>query len=136
MTALDELQSLNARHSHVTPDQALAAIKRSGGVPEDEDLAFEDEELIRQMMFQSRSKRLEEPADSDDSEPVAGKDPDMEAASTNGHAGMNDSCLRRHAVSVCYRVKYERMFEATTCRRCVSGIINVSNLSTAAVTLR
>ena len=34
MTALDELQSLNQRHNHVTPEAALAAIRRSGGVPE------------------------------------------------------------------------------------------------------
>ena len=43
MSALDELQSLNSRHNHVTPDAALAAIRRSGGVPEAESLDEDDE---------------------------------------------------------------------------------------------
>ena len=92
MTALDELQSLNARHSHVTPDQALAAIKRSGGVPDDEALAIEDEELIRQMMFQGRSRRLDDTGDSsDDSGAGAGRRPAApaadKAATANGNTG-------------------------------------------------
>lgn len=80
MTALDELQSLNARHHGVTADQALAAIKRSGNITPEDDLAVEDEELIRQMLFQSRSRRLEEQeelAQPGTSKPAPG----------NGHAG-------------------------------------------------
>ena len=62
MTALDELQSLNARHNHVTPEAALAAIRRSGGVPEDELLDDDDEAIIRQMVQQTRSRRLDDPS--------------------------------------------------------------------------
>ena len=60
MTALDELQSLNSRHNHVTPEAALAAIRRSGGVPEEETLDEDDEALIRQMVQQTRAKRLDD----------------------------------------------------------------------------
>ena len=65
MSALDELQSLNSRHNHVTPEAALAAIRRSGGPPEADALALDDDDeaLIRQMVQQTRSKRL------DDAEP-------------------------------------------------------------------
>ena len=72
MTALDELQSLNARHNHVTPEAALAAIRRSGGVPEDEVLDEDDEAIIRQMVQQTRTRRLEDPdVPPDPSQPAA-----------------------------------------------------------------
>lgn len=81
MTALDELQSMKARHSHVTADQALAAIKRSApGVPEDEPLAVEDEELIRQMLAQGRSKRLDD--DPEDGTAVTASGPGPPAGMT------------------------------------------------------
>lgn len=83
MTALDELQSLNARHHGVTADQALAAIKRSGNITPEDDLAVEDEELIRQMLFQSRSRRLEEQDEEELAQPGTSK-----PAPGNGHAGV------------------------------------------------
>ena len=55
MAALDEMQSLNARHARVDTDAALAALKRSA--MEDEaagqiDLDEEDEAVLRQMLEQ------------------------------------------------------------------------------------
>lgn len=55
MAALDEMQSLNARHARVNTDAALAALKRSA--MEDEaagqiDLHEEDEAVLRQMLEQ------------------------------------------------------------------------------------
>lgn len=55
MAALDEMQSLNARHARVNTDAALAALKRSA--MEDEaagqiDLDEEDEAVLRQMLEQ------------------------------------------------------------------------------------
>ena len=57
MAALDEMQSLNARHARVDTDAALAALKRSA--MEDEaagqiDLDDEDEAALRQMLEQVR----------------------------------------------------------------------------------
>ena len=55
MAALDEMQSLNARHARVNTDAALEALKRSA--MEDEaagqiDLDEEDEAVLRQMLEQ------------------------------------------------------------------------------------
>ena len=55
MAALDEMQSLNARHARVDTEAALAALKRSA--MEDEaagqiDLDEEDEAVLRQMIEQ------------------------------------------------------------------------------------
>lgn len=55
MAALDEMQSLNARHARVDTEAALAALRRSA--MEDEaarqiDLDEEDEAVLRQMIEQ------------------------------------------------------------------------------------
>ena len=55
MAALDEMQSLNARHAQVNTEAALAALKRSA--MEDEaagqfELDQEDEAVLRQMLEQ------------------------------------------------------------------------------------
>lgn len=57
MAALDEMQSLKARHERVDTDSALAALQRSA--MEDEaagafDLDAEDEAVLRQMLQQVR----------------------------------------------------------------------------------
>lgn len=62
MAALDEMQSLNARHARVNTDAALAALKRSA--MEDEaagqiDLDEEDEAVLRQMLEQVTLARVE-----------------------------------------------------------------------------
>ena len=64
MAALDEMQSLNARHARVDTEAALAALKRSA--MEDEaagqiDLDEEDEAVLRQMIEQVSFRILQLP---------------------------------------------------------------------------
>ena len=64
MAALDEMQSLHARHARVDTEAALAALKRSA--MEDEaagqiDLDEEDEAVLRQMIEQVSFRNLQLP---------------------------------------------------------------------------
>ena len=65
------------------------------GEEEPEDLAMEDEEFIRHMMFQSRSKRLDDPGDDSNDAQPGGKSsaPTPPTTAANGHAGELWRCI-------------------------------------------
>ena len=75
LTALDEVRSLKARHESVNTEAALAALRRASEEEQPVDLDAEDEEAVRQWLFQRTGfiQRLSDSEGSDGDGGAAGE---------------------------------------------------------------
>ena len=75
LTALDEVRSLKARHESVNTEAALAALRRASEEEQPVDLDAEDEEAVRQWLFQRTGfiQRLSDSEGSDGDGAAAGE---------------------------------------------------------------
>ncbi len=91
--ALDEQRSLNARHEQVTPEQALAALKRTAEGQESTDLDPDDEEAVKRLLAQqagfvrripsdSSKRSRPDPAPSSSMQPTPQADPQPASAAS------------------------------------------------------